>query len=94
MLNKSDIKSDSIHLRIDPHCKDLINRAAQVVGKNRSAFMLDAASETAERVLLDQTLFRLDSKEWEDFNNALDKAPTENKKLRELLTQKSPWEEK
>ena len=92
MLNKTESKSDTIHLRIDPHSKDLIDQAAHIMGKTRSSFMIESASEIAERVLLGQTVFKLASEKWEDFNQDLNKNPSQNKRLRKLLAQKAPWE--
>ena len=54
--------------------------------------MLDAACREATSVLLDQRLFLLDEKAFRRFNDALDKAPADNPRLRRLLATKAPWE--
>lgn len=82
----------TINLRADTATRTLIDRAAEQVGKNRSEFMLEAARREATSVLLDQRLFLLDDKAYARFLAALDQPPTENRRLRRLLTTKAPWE--
>lgn len=85
-------RSATVNIRIEPRQRDLIDRAAAVLGKSRSAFMLDAAARSAEELLMDRTLFALDADQWEAFNRALDAPPEENPKLRRLMRAKAPWE--
>ena len=82
----------TINLRANRRKRALIDRAAAAVGKNRSEFMLDAACREATSVLLDQRLFMLDEKAFKQFTAALDRAPSDNPKLRRLLSTKPPWE--
>ena len=82
----------TINLRADHRRRALIDRAAATAGKNRSEFMLDAACREATSVLLDQRLFLVDEKAFKRFNEALEKAPADNPRLRRLLTTKAPWE--
>jgi uncharacterized protein (DUF1778 family) len=44
----------TIKLRASPEQRDLIDRAAGLLGKNRSDFMLEAACDRARTVVLDQ----------------------------------------
>jgi uncharacterized protein (DUF1778 family) len=81
-----------ISLHADKSKLALIDRAAEAVGKNRSEFMLEAASREAAGVLLDRTFFHLDEKTYKRFIAALDRSPAENLKLRQLLASESPWE--
>jgi len=85
-------RSEVVNMRIEPNQLDLIDAAAAVCGKSRSAFMLDAAYRAAEEALLDRRLFRLSDEQWEAFNQALDTPPVQNEKLHQLLQAKSPWE--
>jgi uncharacterized protein (DUF1778 family) len=82
----------SINLRTDATSRDLIDRAAEALGKNRSEFMLEAARRKATAVLLDRRLFLLDKQALRRFNAALDASPTENPRLRRLLRTQAPWE--
>ena len=70
----------------------MIDRAAEAVGKNRSEFMLDAATREATAVLLDQRYFQLDSSTFKRFVAALDAPQADPSKLRKLLARKTPWE--
>ena len=81
-----------INLRAPAAKRALIDHAAQVQGQSRTEFMLDAASEKAQQVLLDRTLFVLDAKRHRQFVEALD-APLKNTKaLAKLLARKALWE--
>lgn len=81
-----------MNLRIDPARKNLIDHAAALQGKTRTDFMIEASYQAAEEVILDQRLFVLNDEQWTKFNQALDKAPSDNKKLRKLLNTAAPWE--
>lgn len=81
-----------INLRIDATRRDLIDRAAETLGKNRSEFMLEAACREATTVLLDRRLFSLDDRAFARFISALDAPPADNPRLRRLLARKAPWE--
>lgn len=82
----------TINLRADERKRELIDRAAETVGKNRSEFMLEAACREATSVLLDQRLFILDAKAFQRFTAALDKSPSNQARLRRLLATRAPWE--
>jgi len=82
----------SINLRTDAASRELIDRAAEALGKNRSEFMLEAARREAMAVLVDQRLFLLDARAYRRFTAALDAVPTQNPRLRRLLRAPAPWE--
>lgn len=82
----------TINLRADNTKRELIDRAAKRIGKNRSEFMLDAACREATEILLDQRLFLIDERAYRRFTDALDAPPAENKRLKRLLMSKAPWE--
>ena len=48
------MRDAAINLRALPEQRDLIDQAASALGKNRSDFMLEAACERAQSVMLDQ----------------------------------------
>lgn len=82
----------TINIRAHQTQRDLIDRAAEALGKSRSDFMLETASREAEAVLLDRRLFILDDEKFQQFVELLDAPPTENENLRKLLTTKAPWD--
>jgi uncharacterized protein (DUF1778 family) len=88
----ADRRGVTINLRASAQIRDLIDRAAALLGQNRSVFMLDSARLRAEDVLLDQKLFSLNDKQYQDFLNLLDEPPKPTKELRKLLSAKAPWE--
>ena len=85
------MRDAAINLRARPKQRDLIDQAASVLGKNRLDFMLEAACERAQAVLLDQVYFRLDTDRFEQFVALLDASPKSNPGLERLMTIKAPW---
>ncbi|BAZ11223.1 hypothetical protein NIES4071_30490 [Calothrix sp. NIES-4071] len=83
----------TINIRAHQRQRDLIDRAAESLGKNRSDFMLEVACREAEAVLLDRRLFMLDDEKFQEFMTLLDAPPSVNANLRTLLTTKAPWEQ-
>ena len=86
------MRAAAINLRALPEQRDLIDHAAQLLGKNRSDFMLEAACERAQSVLLDQVFFGLDADQFEQFNAMLDAPLQPNVGLERLMAVKAPWE--
>jgi uncharacterized protein (DUF1778 family) len=68
----------------------LIDRAAQVNGKSRSEFMIEAARRAAEDALLDQTLVRVDEETYRHFLDVLDQPPS-NAGFQRLMQANKPW---
>ena len=85
-------RSVVISLRADKRHRALIDRAAEAVGKNRAEFMLDAATREATTILLDRRFFQLGARALKRFTAALDAPPSDNPRLRTLLTKQAPWE--
>ena len=81
-----------INIRVKNRQRELIDRAAATLGRNRSEFMLDAACRAAEDVLLDQRLIQLSPEGWEQFNALLDAPARDLPALRSLLASKPVWE--
>ncbi len=81
-----------INLRTDEARRSLIDRAAEALGKDRTEFMLDAATREAQSVLLDRRLFHLDEAAFRRFAKVLDASPADNPRLRKLLAKRAPWE--
>ncbi|MDH5377424.1 MAG: DUF1778 domain-containing protein [Gammaproteobacteria bacterium] len=91
-MAQSATRTAPINLRALDSQRSLIDRAASLLGKNRSDFMLEAACREAENVLLDQRLFQLDQANFKAFNQALDAPVKDNPALRKLMNKKAPWE--
>ena len=85
-------KTAPINMRVEPSQHALLTKAAQVLHKDRSVFILDVACREAENVLLDQRFFQLDDDALAAFDAALDSPVPDNTKLKSLLATPSPWE--
>lgn len=86
------MRDAAINLRARPEQRDLIDHAASLLGKNRSDFMLEAACERAQAVVLDQVHFTLDPDKFQQFLDLLDAPPEPNPGLERLLALKAPWD--
>ncbi len=82
----------SLNLRIKPELRGLIDRAAQLAGKNRTEFVLEAARRAAEDALLDRTVFSASPKAYAEFLKRLDAPPQPNERLRRTMKAPAPWE--
>lgn len=82
----------TISIRAKAGQRDLIDQAADRLGRSRSDFMLEAACRQAENVLLDQTYFALDAKGFAAFQALLDAPPTPTNRLRRTMKAPVPWE--
>ncbi len=82
----------SINIRAKARQRDLIDQAAERLGRSRSDFMLEASCQRAEDVLLDQTFSTVDSGTFAKFQALLEHPLPPTDKLRRLLKTKAPWE--
>ncbi|CAI8719552.1 DUF1778 domain-containing protein [Pseudomonas serbica] len=79
-------KTVPINMRVDVRKRDLIDMAVAISGSDRNSFILDAACEKAEEVILNQRLFSLADSEFDAFEQALQSNPVANNDyLRQLL---------
>ena len=79
-----------IQIRARSEDRDLIDRAATVLGKTRSDFVMDSATTAAIDVLLDQRKFYLNASDFASVLAELDQPPSE--KLVALLRSKPVWD--
>jgi uncharacterized protein (DUF1778 family) len=82
-------RGENINLRVTLGQKSLIDRAAQALGRSRSAFILETACREAENILLDRRYFVLPDEEFKRFAAMLDKPPASNPRLARLLKTQS-----
>ena len=83
----------NIHLRARTQDRKLIDQAAELVGANRSQFMLASALKEAKNVLLDQSTIFADAKTFQKVMDWMDTPPTraEAAGMRRILQSKAPW---
>jgi uncharacterized protein (DUF1778 family) len=89
---KTEAKETPINLRAKASQRELIDRAAALIAKTRTEFVLDAACREATDILLDQRLILADEAQYNAFVEALESPVTDNEGLKRLLNRKSPWE--
>jgi uncharacterized protein (DUF1778 family) len=77
---------------IKPQIRELIDRAAQLPGKNCTDFALDAAHRAAEDTLLDRTVLTVSHAAYRQFLARLDASPRPNKRLLKSMHTRAPWE--
>ena len=85
--------NSTINIRVPKSARALIDKAAKVLGRNRSEFVLEVAQERAREVLLDRTHFELSEAQHKRFADGLDRPlPRESAAaLKRLLERKAPW---
>ena len=88
------MRDAAINLRALAEQRDLIYQAASLLGKSRSDFMLEAACDKAQAVLLDQVFFSLDAGKFREFARLLDAPPGRNAGLERLMALKPVWRKK
>ena len=92
MVSQSETRTAPINIRARQAQRDLIDKAATALHKNRSDFMLEVACREAENVLLDQRFFQLDGEAFSAFQAILEAPVADNPALQKLLASKAPWE--
>ncbi|MFK4752070.1 DUF1778 domain-containing protein [Oceanobacter antarcticus] len=81
-----------INMRVEPGQQALLTKAAALVNKDRTSFILEVACREAENILLDRRLFQLDDSAFQAFEEALDRPVPMNTKLKNLLSEEFPWD--
>ena len=79
-------------MRIKPEVRALIDHAAELLGKNRTDFVLDAARQTTQNTLLDRTVIPFNEKAFAAFVELLEAPPAPNERLRKSLQTPAVWE--
>lgn len=84
--------TEVINVRIPTEQKAIIDNAAQLLGKSRTAFILELAVRHAEEILAEKTHFQLSSEQWDAFTALLDDPVQPNPALDRLLNTPAPWD--
>ena len=75
------IRSSRIEVRAEPARERRLRQAASLAGQTLSAFLLEAASERAERVLTEARETIVPDRFFDDLWRALDEAPSPSRAL-------------
>ena len=94
MRHDTPIAEVNIHLRARTQDRILIDQAAELVGANRSQFMMASAIKEAKNVLLDQSTLSVDARTFQKVMDWMDNAatPEETEGMKRLLRSKAPWQ--
>ena len=92
MHTASQVKRETLNIRIKPEERNLIDRAAKTRGKNRTDFILDAARLAAEEALMDQVIITAIPQAYEQFLARLDMPAQPNERLIKTMQAVAPWE--
>ncbi|HEY6561325.1 MAG TPA: DUF1778 domain-containing protein [Polyangiaceae bacterium] len=84
-------RRETLNIRIRADERHLIDRAAKVLGKNRTDFILDAARRAAEDTLVDQAFISVSPKAYAEFIARLDAPAKPNERLRRTMSARLPW---
>ena len=79
-------------LRATPEQEAMLRRAAEVAHKSLTDFVLDSACLSAEQTLLDQRLFMVTGRQYQDLLDLLEQPEQVNEGLRDLFSRKAPWD--
>ena len=90
--NSSATRSASLGLRATPEQEAVLRRAADVVHKSLTDFILDSACQAAEQTLLDQRLFMVSGSQYQALMDLLERPEQTNEGLRDLFSRKAPWD--
>lgn len=89
---RSAVRRDTLNLRIKKDDRALIDRAAELLGQTRTAFVLEAARRAAFDALELPQAYEVDAKTYARFVAMLDAPPKANQKLRKTMRSSAPWD--
>ncbi len=92
MASQTTTAEVNIHLRAREQDRMVIDQAAELVGANRSQFMMASALKEAKNVLLDQSTIHADAKAFQKVMDWMDAeaTPTESVGMQRILQSKLP----
>lgn len=84
-INEPSRKHERFDLRATPTQAAVIREAARETNRTVTAFVMETAFEEARRVLADSSTFVLKGREWQIFNEILERPATVKPRLAVLL---------
>lgn len=86
------LRQTKVCVRVNAAEKALICRAAEVLKKSVSAFVVEASVQRAQAVLADRTRVSLPPRQMKAFMDALDAPLPNSEALKTLFNHQAPWE--
>ena len=87
-MPQSRTKEERIDLRTSREVKELIQRAAELLGTTMSAFIIHRSYDAAREVLAQQESLVLSDRDRDQFLQLLESPPKPNRALKQLLRDK------
>ena len=84
---RQETKDERIDLRASREVKEVIQRAADLLGTTTSAFVVNHAYQAAQRVIAERETLLLSDRDRDLFFSMLDHPPKPNQALKRLLQQ-------
>lgn len=91
-MEQTQNSDTTIQLRASKFDRELIDRAAEVKGMNRTQFMLRAALNEAKNAILDETTLLVSAEKFAAIIDQLENPSPANDALMRTLNAKSPWD--
>ena len=88
----SQLRSETLDMRLTPTAKQTLQRAAEADQRSVSEFVLESALASAAETLADRRLFALVPERWQAFVAALDAPAQRHLSLQRLLQEPSVFE--
>jgi uncharacterized protein (DUF1778 family) len=92
MATNAERKKHPISMRLSQADLAMIDRAAGLRGRSRTAFVREAAVRAAEDVLMESRLIRMSPEGFADFMAVLSRPAAPVREMVELATRPAPWE--
>ena len=86
-MSRAAERSDRINLRLSPHAKRTIERAAAYADKTLTDFVTEAALGQAETVVRDHESIVVSAEAWETFSRLLVDPPPARKSLDDAIAE-------
>ena len=85
ITTKGTMRNTSLNIRTTDKTKHLLQQVSDMLGTTVSGFLLTCATEKAYEIIQNQSSFCLAEEEWDKLCKDLDRSPTKNKKLQQLI---------
>ena len=85
------LKQEKLNMRINADELDLIRRGAETSGKSLSSFVIEAATFSAQKALMDQRFLHLDAELFDDLAETLSQPAQVHPELAALFKNEPTW---
>lgn len=93
-ISKSKRKEHPLSMRLPQSDIAIIDRAARLRGRSRTDFVRDAAVQSAEEVLMENTLLRMSPAAFNAFAAAISAPARAVPEMVQVLKRRAPWDTK